>query len=175
MSNLRAPVTRNVQRVPTNFTTRRWRPDDVPFLWDMLYHSIHVRDGDAPPPRSILDEPDIAHYLNGFGREHDDAQVAVDEVGARIGAAWCRTTPAASPGYGFVAEDIPELGTAVVTAWRGRGVGSRLIEELAHRNPILSLSVDNDNGHARRLYSRLGFVPLGVNGTATTMLRRPRS
>ena len=147
----------------------------MPFLWDMLYESIHVRDGDAPPPRSILDEPDIAHYLDGFGRERDDAQVAVDEVGARIGAAWCRTTTAAHPGYGFVAEDIPELGTAVVTAWRGRGVGSRLIEELAHRNPTLSLSVDNDNENARRLYSRLGFVPLGVAGTATTMLRRPLS
>ncbi len=175
VSNLGSPVSLSVQRVPTTFTTRRWQLDDVPFLWDMLYDSIHVPDGDAPLPRSILLEHDIAHYLEGFGRERDDAQIAVDEAGARIGAAWCRTTTAADPGYGFVAEDIPELGTAIVAAWRGRGVGSRLIEELADRNPALSLSVDDDNESARRLYLRLGFVPLGVNGTATTMLRRPRS
>jgi ribosomal protein S18 acetylase RimI-like enzyme len=169
-----APASRTLRHMSTTFTTRRWRLGDVPFLWDMLYESIHVRQNDAPPPRSILAEHDIAHYLEGFGRERDDAQVALDAAGAWIGAAWCRTTTAADPGYGFVADDIPELGTAVVAAWRGRGVGSRLIEELAARNPVLSLSVDNDNEHAQRLYSRLGFVPLGVNGTATTMLRRPR-
>ncbi len=140
----------------------------------MLYESIHVREGHTPPPRSILQEHDIAHYLVGFGRERDDAQVALDAASTRIGAAWCRTTTAADPGYGFVAEDIPELGTAVVAAWRGRGVGSRLIDELADRNPVLSLSVDDDNQNARRLYSRLGFEPVGVNGTATTMLRRAR-
>ena len=154
------------------FTTRSWQPNDEPFLWEMLYQSIHVRDGAMPPPRSILQQPGIAHYLSGFGREGDDAQIALDDVGQRIGAAWCRRMTHSDPGYGFVADGIPELGTAVVARWQGRGVGTLLIEQLVGRHPIISLSVDNDNHRAKGLYERLGFVSVGIEGTATTMLRR---
>jgi ribosomal protein S18 acetylase RimI-like enzyme len=155
------------------FTTRRWQPGDEPFLWEMLYQSIPVREGHAPPPRSILEAPDIAHYLSGFGREGDDAQLAFDDAGRPIGAAWCRRMTHLHPGYGFVADDIPELGTAVVAKWRGHGVGTVLIEQVVARHPVISLSVDNDNDRARVLYERLGFESVGVEGTAMTMLRRP--
>lgn len=139
----------------------------------MLYQSIHVREGQAPLPRSVLDAPDIAHYLEGFDCMGDDAQVAVTS-GYLIGAAWCRTMRADDPGYGFVADDIPELGMAVVDTWRGRGVGTRLIEDLMARHPMISLSVDTDNDGARRLYERLGFTSVDVYGTSTTMLRGSR-
>ncbi len=139
----------------------------------MLYQSIHVGEGQTPPPRSILDAPDIAHYLEGFGRQSDDAQVALVSS-ELIGAAWCRTMRADDPGYGFVADDIAELGMAVVDAWRGRGVGTRLIKDLLARHPIISLSVDTDNEGARRLYERLGFTSVDVYGTSTTMLRGSR-
>jgi ribosomal protein S18 acetylase RimI-like enzyme len=169
-----------VLHVSMMFITRPWQPDDVPFLWDMLYESIHLRDGQSPPPRSIVEEPGLAHYLVGFGRGGDDAQIAISAVsavsgedGARpIGAAWCRRMRAEDPGYGFVDHDIAELGTAVVAEWRGRGVGTRLIQELMGRNPTMSLSVDDDNDRAKVLYQRLGFIDVGGEGTARTMLRR---
>ena len=153
------------------FTTRPWTEADTPFLWDMLLASIHVRDGQPPAPRSLLDEPDIAHYLVDFGtREGDDAQIAVDGNGMEIGAAWVRRMTADDPGYGFVAADVPEVGMAVVDEWRGLGVGTRLLADLIERHPVMSLSVDTDNTGAMRLYERLGFVATGVDGTATTML-----
>lgn len=155
------------------FSTRCWQRDDEPFLWEMLYQSIHLREGQAPPPRSILDEPDIAHYLTEFGRDGDDAEVALTKAGERIGAAWCRVMPADDPGYGFVAEGIPELGMAVVPEWRGRGVGTLLLDEILARHPVISLSVDTDNTGAERLYSLLGFMAVAVHGMATTMLRQP--
>jgi ribosomal protein S18 acetylase RimI-like enzyme len=163
----------SVAIVSPPFTTRRWQPVDEPFLWEMLFLSIHVRDGHEPLPRSILHDHDIAHYLTEFGRARDDAQLAFDDAGQPIGAAWCRAMPSDDPGYGFVADDIPELGTAVVAEWRGRGVGTLLIEQLVARHPIISLSVDNDNEGAKALYQRLGFESVGIEGTATTMLRRP--
>ncbi len=155
-----------------DFETRPWRDDDESFTWDMLYESIHVRAGDAAPPRPVLAEPAVAHYLAGFGRPGDDGQVATDHTGALIGTAWCRLMPPDDPGYGFVAGDVPQLGVACRAGWRGRGVGTRLLHELLERNPTTSLSVDNENIGAARLYERLGFTVVGTEGTATTMLRR---
>lgn len=154
-----------------SFVTRRWNPGDVPFLWDMLLVSIHVRDGDTAPERSILDLPEIAHYIAGFGRPGDDAAIAEAPTGERIGAAWCRRLSSDDPRYGFVADDVPELGIAVVPEWRGRGVGSALIERLLVGHQEMSLSVDAEN-RSQSLYARLGFDVVDEQGTALTMLRR---
>ena len=151
---------------------RPYAPDDVEFLWEMLYQSLHVRDGNAPFPRSVLQQPDIAHYLSEFGTQlGDDALVACDASGAPIGAAWCRAMPADDPGYGFVAVDVPELGMAMRPAWRGQGIGRRLLVDLLERNPTMSLSVDAENVGAHALYESLGFLTIGTADGAHTMLR----
>jgi GNAT superfamily N-acetyltransferase len=154
------------------FETHQWNSMDVPFLWEMLYASIHVRDGEAAPSRAVLDDPHLSHYLTEFGRYGDDAEIAFDDEGNAIGAAYCRRMRADDPGYGFVSEDIPELGMAVIAEWRSRGVGTRLIKELLKRNPALSLSVDAENVAAERLYARLGFARVEQTGTAWTMVHR---
>lgn len=157
------------------FATRPWRRGDeadVAFLWETLYLSIHVRVGDPRPPRSVLDEPAIAHYLVDFGATPgDDAQIAFTTAdGVSIGAAFCRRMPAGDPGYGFVAADVPEVGMAVIPEWRGRGVGSALLQAMLGRHPSMSLSVDDDNVGAISLYRRLGFVDHATAGATTTML-----
>lgn len=156
------------------FVSRPWSVADIPFLWDVLYLSIHVWEGWEAPPRSIVDEPDLAHYLRDFGRwPGDDAQVVLDESGTPVAAAYCRRMPADDPGYGFVAPDVPELGMAVVAEHRGKGLGRRVLAELLERNPVMSLSVDLQNDLARGLYESMGFVAVAEEGTALTMLRRP--
>lgn len=153
-------------------TLRKWRPGDEPFLWEMLYQAIHVADGEPAPPRSILDDPSIALYLTDFGgREGDDAVIACDNR-LPVGAAFCRRFTAHDPSYGFVSADVPEVGMAVVADRRGKGVGRALLMYLLDRHPTMSLSVDNDNVSARRLYESLGFVDLRADGTSVTMIRR---
>jgi len=153
--------------------SRPWRTDDIPFLWDVLYLSIHVREGFDPPPRSILDDHDLAHYLRDFGRyEGDDAQIVEDEQGTRLAAAFARRTPADDAGWGHVSPEIPELGMAVVATHRGMRIGRLVLEGLLERHPTMSLSVDLENGVARRLYESLGFEWVADEGTAATMLRR---
>jgi GNAT superfamily N-acetyltransferase/predicted kinase len=154
--------------------TRPWLAADIPFLWDMLHSSIHVPAGQEPLPRTILDQPGLSHYLHDFGRhEGDDAEVALLDTGERVGAAFCRALPADDRGYGWVADDIPEVGMAVVGEWRGRGAGTALVKAMFERHPTLSLSVDRDNAGARRLYESLGFVEVGDDGHSLTMLRSP--
>jgi GNAT superfamily N-acetyltransferase len=152
-------------------TLRQWQPGDEPFLWEMLYQAIHVADGELPPPRSILDDPSIAHYLTDFGsRDGDDAVIACDNL-IPVGAAFCRRFTANDPSYGFISADVPEVGMAVVADRRGKGVGRALLMRLLDRHPTMSLNVDNDNVSARRLYESLGFVDLRADGTSVTMIR----
>ena len=81
-----------------------------------------------------------------------------------------RRLTAADPGYGYVADEIPELTIAVAPQHRGRGIGSRLMRELLAADlPAVSLSCDPANP-ALRLYERLGFVAVGESGGSVTML-----
>ncbi len=112
--------------------------------------------------------------------EHDEpegaggARVGVRRHRAIIGAAWYRLYPAEAPGYGFVAEEIPELSVAVEPEYRGMGVGTALLRALISRATevgyrAVSLSVDARNP-ALRLYERLGFLVVKSEGNPTMLL-----
>jgi ribosomal protein S18 acetylase RimI-like enzyme len=134
-------------------------------------------------PRFTLDQVRTdamaRRYLDGFPGTGDLGLVATDAGGEPVGAVWARPLPAARAGYGYVADDIPELTLGVLPAARRRGVASALLDgivELAadRRIPGLSLSVEDGNS-ARRLYERAGFEVVGRTGNSDTMLlRSPR-
>jgi ribosomal protein S18 acetylase RimI-like enzyme len=145
---------------------------DLDFLRDMSYEAATWRPGPRPPAESVLADPAVARYLQGWGREGDSARIA-EEEGSALGAGWYRLFPEDAPGYGFVATDVPELSIAVRTEARGRGVGTLLLEALiadARTNGFraLSLSVEPDNP-AVRLYERAGFGRVPNDGGAWTM------
>jgi ribosomal protein S18 acetylase RimI-like enzyme len=76
------------------------------------------------------------------------------------------------PGYGYIADDVPELSIGVSPGQRGRGVGRALLEaliEAAASYGRLSLSVEPEN-RAAELYRSLGFQKVGRNGGSDTML-----
>lgn len=86
-----------------------------------------------------------------------------------MGAAWLRTFPADDPGFGFVAADVPELAIGVLPAWRGRGIGTRLLRAVVAGAARVSLSVERANP-AVRLYVREGFVAVDVGENSMTMV-----
>ena len=113
-------------------------------------------------------------YLRSWGRAGDLGVIAEDASGP-IGAAWCRLLPASEPGYGFVAEDVPEISIAVLAEHRGEGVGRRLLTALiedasSHGVRALSLSVHVLNPVALHIYERAGFVRVGGTDTMRVML-----
>jgi ribosomal protein S18 acetylase RimI-like enzyme len=100
--------------------------------------------------------------------------IAEDERGESIGAAWFRFFASSDPGYGFVAEDIPEVAVGVLPARRGEGIGDALLTELeneARRRGLagLSLSVDMAN-RARNLYRRHGYREVTRRAPTCTMV-----
>lgn len=122
----------------------------------------------------VLGSPNLSHYIAGWPLPTDFGMVAVGEEDVSLGAAWARVFTSDSPGYGFVSEDVPELGMAVNPGSRRRGVGrallSALIDQARGRDcPALSLSVEDGNGAARTLYLSHGFRVVGRNGSSDTM------
>ncbi len=140
-----------------NCVIRSLRQEELPVLEDFLYLCIFVPEGEAPPPRDILQRPELRVYLDGFGDGPADRCFVAEAEGRIVGAAWARIMN----DYGHVDDDTPSLAVSLRPDWRGRGVGTallaRLLEELKSAGcPHASLSVQKANA-AVRLYRRLGF------------------
>jgi GNAT superfamily N-acetyltransferase len=143
---------------------RDLRPDETPFLKEMLYTALAWRpDVELPPREWVLEHPQVAPFHTGWGRAGDVGLVA-EENGVPLGLAWYRFFTETEHGEGFVDEETPEVAVAVVDGHRGEGIGTALMEAIHARAReggvrCISLSVDLDNP-ARRLYERLGYVAL---------------
>jgi ribosomal protein S18 acetylase RimI-like enzyme len=147
-------------------------PADEPFLREMLRLAYNWRDQSVAADH--WPDPDgPRRYVEGFGRAGDGGVIA-EADGEPAGAAWYRPLPAADAGYGYVADDVPELTIAVAAGHRGKGVAGELLERLkataaADGFRALSLSVEPDNP-ALRIYERAGFEPAGRSGGSVTLL-----
>ncbi len=117
---------------------------------------------------------DLALYVKDWGRIGDWGFVA-REGGEYIGAAWLRLFTSEEHGYGYIQSDIPELAFAVAPAYRGQGIGTKLLmrvlESAGNIYPAISLSVRSNNP-VLNLYQRIGFVKVAgtevVNRTEET-------
>ncbi len=159
-----------------SFSIRSLTPEDELFLYEMVYQAIFIPEGETPPPRRVVQQPALRKYVEAFGRPGDLGFLAMaDETGQPVGAAWARLLTAEDRGYGFVDEATPELTIALLPDYRGRDLGTALLERLiaaaGGRYPALSLSVWPANP-AYRLYQRLGFEVVEEKGPAVTMVRR---
>jgi len=147
---------------------------DFTFLATMLGEAAVWRpDKPTPTAEQVMADPRYALYLAGWPRHGDYGLVA--EQDGPVGAAWYRTFTEATYGHGFVAEDVPELSTAVIASRRHEGIGRRLLiglieASVAQGCRALSLSVA-ENNPARGLYESAGFVLVEKHGHTCTMVR----
>ncbi len=148
-------------------------PADEPFLREMLWLAYNWRDQSVA--KDHWPDPDgPRRYVEGFGRPGDGGVIAVADGGEPAGAAWYRLLPAEDAGYGYVADDVPEVTVGVAAGHRGQGVAAELLKRLkataaADGFRALSLSVEPDN-HALRIYERAGFEPAGGSGGSVTLM-----
>jgi ribosomal protein S18 acetylase RimI-like enzyme len=156
---------------------RKGTVGDLPFLKDMLYEAIFW---DSRKPQISSEElfanPDIARILQDWGkRKGDFSLIAVDKQDNPIGAVWYRFWTRENHTYGFVDEEIPELGISVSKEFRGKGVGRDLMTKIinhAEESGVksISLSVAPEN-FALRLYEKIGFKKVSESGTSWTLLK----
>jgi ribosomal protein S18 acetylase RimI-like enzyme len=139
---------------------RQIKQEEYPILEEFLYNAIFLPPNAEPVPREIIFEPEIYVYVKDFGGK-DDCGVVAEQDGQIIGAAWTRIIPA----YGHIDNETPELAISVLPNFRGKGIGSEmmqtlfdLLRELGYKQTSLSVQKDNP---AVRFYKRLGYEITG--------------
>ena len=152
--------------------------DDHDFLLDMLLEAFNWTGEQRFSRAQLLVEPHTDRYLGGWKRAGDFGLVAVGGApGVPLGAIWARALAASDAGYGYVADDVPELGMAVAPEHRRLGIASALLARCLEQARGLgwravSLSVEEGNRAAKALYTRHGFFAVGRTGRSDTMLRQ---
>ncbi len=162
-----------------SYQIRAVNRDDVPFLWDMLYEirSLRcVREGKTLPSRDVLQTPDLAKYVQNWGRKSDRAFIA-SNAQTPIGAAWYRLFNADNPGYGYINDRTPELAIALLPHSRNKGIGKSLLTHLLEQAKAdgyeqICLSCDPKNDNALHLYQKLGFEKVGVHTIQNWVMRK---
>ena len=129
-------------------------------LNEFLYQAIYVPEGMEPPPRSIIENPEIFIYIDDFGTKPGDIGVVATQNRQIIGAAWTRIIPA----FGHIDDNTPELAISIFPEFRGFGIGTKLMHKLfdelrENGYKQTSLSVNKENP-AVRFYQRLGYEVL---------------
>ncbi len=146
---------------------------DEQILWDMLYQALQTSEG--VPSRDILQRPEYARYVEGWGRAGDTGFVVSDKNSAEVlGAVWYRIPERDVAGHTTAGESLPELAFAVKAGQRKRGLGAALLTQLVKANPHHSAIClrASANNPAVRLYERFGFEIVSDTAGTVTMRRQ---
>ena len=140
-----------------NYNIRKIREDEYRLLDDFIYEAIFIPEGVEPPPKTIINQPDLQVYIKDFGKEKDDICFVAEAYGKVIGAVWVRDMN----DYGHIADGVPSFAISLYKEYRNFGIGTKLmrtmLEELKSRGyERTSLAVQKAN-YAVRMYKNVGF------------------
>ena len=134
-----------------DYIIREMRSEEYCLLSDFLYEAIYIPEGIEPPPKSVIECPELQEYIVEFGnRKHDKALVA-EMQGNVIGAIWVRIMN----DYGHIDNDTPSLAMSVYKKYRGLGIGTSLLKQLLQVERLagyskISLSVQKEHPEFER-------------------------
>ncbi len=146
-----------------NYTIRKIKETEYDVLNDFLYEAIFLPEGVAPPPREIIEQPELQVYVQNFGQLPDD-HCLVAEVNEKIvGAVWVRIME----DYGHVDEQTPSFAISLYPDYRGHGIGTELMRRMllhlqSHGYRKASLAVQKAN-YAVNMYRNVGFTIVDEN------------
>lgn len=140
-----------------NYNIRKIREDEYHILEDFIYEAIFIPEGVTPPPKSIIYQPDLQVYINGFGMEKDDICFVAEIDHKIIGAVWVRDMK----DYGHIADGIPSFAISLYKEYRNFGIGTELMTTMLNELRSMgyteaSLAVQKAN-YAVKMYKKVGF------------------
>ena len=130
---------------------RKLSSGEICLLKDFLYEAIFIPEGVEPPPRDIVERPELRIYYEYFGRSEADLCLVAEADGHVVGAVWTR-----------IMNDY------------GKGIGTRLMRNILsllkeQGFKQASLAVQKAN-YAVRMYKNVGFEIVDENDEEFIML-----
>lgn len=140
-----------------NYNIRKIKKEEYILLEDFIYEAIFIPEGVSPPPKSIINQPDLQVYIKDFGSENDDICFVAETDGKVVGAVWVRDMK----DYGHIEDGVPSFAISLYKPYRNFGIGTELmttmISELRQRGyKKASLAVQKEN-YAVKMYRKVGF------------------
>ena len=152
------------------YTIRSLHQDEISLLKDFLYEAIFIPEGVEPPPRDIVERPELQVYIEDFGTRQGDHCLVADSGGKVVGAVWTRIMN----DYGHVDDETPSFAISMYKEYRGQGIGSQLMAkmlELLKQQGYerASLAVQKAN-YAVKMYKDAGFKTIDENAEEYIMV-----
>ena len=149
---------------------RKLKDDEIGLLKDFLYEAIFVPEGMEPPDKSIVNQPELALYYDGFGSGPADNCLVAETDGKVVGAVWTRIMD----DYGHVDDDTPSFAISLYEDYRGRGIGTEMVLKMLELLKgqgwkRASLAVQKAN-YAVRMYEAAGFRTVDENAEEYIMV-----
>ncbi len=146
-----------------NYRIRQIRPEEYIILNDFIYEAIFIPKGVAPPPKSIINNPDLQVYVKDFGKSTSDNCLVAVVDNKIVGAVWTRIMK----DYGNIDDKTPSFAISLYKEYRGYGIGTELMKEmlslLKERGyERASLAVQKEN-YAVKMYRKVGFEIVDEN------------
>lgn len=146
-----------------NYKIRKIRENEYKLLDDFVYEAIFIPEGVTPPPKSIINQPDLQVYVKDFGKEKDDICFVAETGGEVVGAVWVRDMQ----DYGHIADGVPSFSISLYKEYRNYGIGTAMMKtmlnELKNRGyKRTSLAVQKAN-YAVKMYKNVGFYVIDEN------------
>ena len=152
------------------YMIRKLHQDETDLLKTFLYEAIFIPDGVEPPPREIVEQPELRVYTDGFSSRRGDNCLVAEVDGKVVGAVWTRIMN----DYGHIDDETPSFAISLFKEYRSLGIGTRLMEEMlallrSQGYRKASLSVQKAN-YAVKLYKKVGFKIIDENAEEYIMV-----
>lgn len=149
---------------------REMRDNEKDLLQDFLYEAIFIPEGMEPPPKDIIERPELELYYEDFGSGEADHCFVAEDDGKVVGAVWTRIME----DYGHVDSQTPSFAISLIQEYRGKGIGTELMKKMLEhlKNQGFkkaSLAVQKSN-YAVRMYEKVGFRKVDENSEEYIMV-----
>ena len=142
---------------------REIKQNEYPLLENFLYEAIFIPEGVEPPPKAIVNSPELQVYVENFGTQAHDRALVAEVEHKVIGAVWVRIMN----DYGHVDDQTPSFAISLYKEYRGHGIGTELMKKMLALLKTCgykkaSLAVQKAN-YAVKMYRSVGFEVVGEN------------
>lgn len=155
-----------------NYIIREIKEEEYSLLENFLYEAIFVPEGIDPPPRSIINAPELQVYIKNFGTQKHDKALVAEADNKVIGAVWVRIMN----DYGHIDDDTPSFAISLYKEYRGLGIGTAMMKSMltvlknsGYRQASLAVQKAN---YAVKMYRSVGFEIIDENEEEYIMVTR---